>query len=65
MEAILKDLCVKVKKSALVCMGQDGPVRTGQDGPGAWNAITGLIVSAHQGSRISCVPPANQSVIRQ
>ena len=56
-----------MKRNGLDWCPENHSVADGHEKSGfnAKNAIIGLIVSAHQGSRISCVPTANQSVIRQ
>ena len=56
-----------MKRNGLVWCPENHSVAVGHEKSGfnGKNAIIGLIVSAHQGSRISYVPTANQSVIRQ
>ena len=56
-----------MKRNGLVWCPENHSVAVGYEKSGfnAKNAIIWLIVIAHQGSRISSVPTANQSVIRQ
>ena len=56
-----------MKRKGVVWCPENQSIAVGHDKSGfnAKNAIIGLIVSAHQGSSIVCVPPANQSVIIQ
>ena len=56
-----------MKRIGRVWYAENHSVAVGHEKSGfnAKNAIIGITVSAHQGSRISCVSTASQSVIRQ